>query len=555
MTRSRVFLLLGIVIGCMTTQPNSLSAADPLHRQIDALVESHPDFQSPAAVIADDAAFLRRVHLDLAGSIPSAAQVREFLGDSSPDKREKIVDTLLSSPQHARRMQYVFDVLLMERRDTKHIPVEDWQEYLRESFLHNKSWAQLCREILTVDGTDEATRPAARFLLDRELNVDNVTRDIGRIFLGRDLECAQCHDHPSIDGYLQRHYYGLAAFIKRSYLFTDPKTKKSSIGEKAEGDVEFTSVFTSEKDQTAPRMLDASPIADPPSGDELYRVKPEKNVRSVPIYSRRLQLAKSLTEDSNTAFRLNIANRLWGLMIGRGLVEPVDMWHSENPPSHPELLNLLAESLLQHDYDVRYLLRELALSETYQRDSQIVSGAVDEEFADRTDFSVALLKPLSPEQLAWSMMQATGVVDQKLQQLVGKQTKRKDQALATDPIWQEKAVNDALRSNTEAFVKVFGFEGVQHARFDASAGQALFLRNGALLQSWIALKNGLSDRLVALDNDQVAEEFYLSVFSRMPSGEEANLIVDLLSDGDTRKATIQQLVWAGLVSTEFRFNH
>ena len=548
-------LFLGIVIGCMTTHSNSLSAADPLHRQIDTLVESHSDFTEPAAVISDDATFLRRVYLDLAGSIPSAAQVREFLSDSSPDKREQIVDKLLSSPQHARRMQYVFDVLLMERRVTKHVPVKDWQEYLRESFLNNKSWIQLCREILTVDGIDEATRPAARFLLDRELKVDIVTRDIGRIFLGRDLECAQCHDHPGIDDYLQRHYYGLAAFIKRSYLFKDPKTKKSSIGEKAEGEVEFTSVFTSEKDQTVPRMLDASPIEDPPLGDELYKVKPEKNVRSVPIYSRRIQLAKSLTEDSNTAFRLNIANRLWRLMIGRGLVEPVDMWHADNPPTNPELLNLLADSLLQHDYDVRYLLRELALSETYQRSSQVVSGAVDEELADRIDFSVALLKPLSPEQLVWSMMQATGVVDQKLQQLVGKQTKSKEKALATDPIWQENSLNDSLRGNTEAFVKVFGFEGVQHARFDASAGQALFLRNGALLQSWVALKNGLSDRLVALENDEVAEEFYLSVFSRMPSGEEANLIVDLLGDGDTRKATIQQLVWAGLVSTEFRFNN
>ena len=548
-------LFLGIVIGCLATHSNSLSAADPLHRQIDTLVESHSDFTKPAAVISDDATFLRRVHLDLAGSIPSAAQVREFLSDSSPDKREQIVDQLLSSPQHARRMQYVFDVLLMERRVTKHVPVKDWQEYLRESFLNNKSWIQLCQEILTVDGIDEATRPAARFLLDRELKVDIVTRDIGRIFLGRDLECAQCHDHPGIDDYLQRHYYELAAFIKRSYLFKDPTTKKSSIGEKAEGEVEFTSVFTSEKDQTVPRMLDASPIEDPPLGDELYKVKPEKTVRSVPIYSRRIQLAKSLTEDSNTAFRLNIANRLWRLMIGRGLVEPVDMWHADNPPTNPELLNLLADSLLQHDYDVRYLLRELALSETYQRSSQVVSGAVDEELADRTDFSVALLKPLSPEQLVWSMMQATGVVDQKLQQLVGKQTKSKDQALATDPIWQEKSLNDSLRGNTEAFVKVFGFEGVQHARFDASAGQALFLRNGALLQSWVALKNGLSDRLVALENDEVAEEFYLSVFSRMPSGEEANLIVDLLGDGDTRKATIQQLVWAGLVSTEFRFNN
>lgn len=552
MTRARVFLFFGIVIGWMAIHPASLHADDPLHRQIDTLVEGHSEFRKPAAVTSDDAMFVRRVHLDLAGSIPSADQVRDFLSDSSPDKREKIIDKLLGSPQHARRMQYVFDVMLMERRASIHIPVKDWQEYLRESFLHNKSWVQLSNEILTADGTDEATRPAARFLLDRELKVDNVTRDIGRIFLGRDLECAQCHDHPGVDDYLQRHYYGLAAFIKRSYLFKDPKTKKSSIGEKAEGEVEFTSVFTSEKDQTVPRMLDASPIADPPSGDDLYEIKPAKNVRSVPIYSRRLQLAKSLTDDSNTGFRLNIANRLWALMIGRGLVEPVDMWHGENPPSHPQLLNLLAESLLEHDYDVRYLLREMALSETYQRSSQTESSSVE---GDRTDFSVALLKPLSPEQLVWSMMQATGVVDRKLEELVAKQTKTESPALANDPTWQEKALNDALRGNTEAFAKVFGLEGGQNARFDASAGQALYLRNGALLQKWIALKNGLSDRLATLDDDEVAKEFYLSVFSRMPSEDEAKGIADLLGAGENRKVSIQQLVWAGLVSTEFRFNY
>ena len=171
------------------------------------------------------------------------------------------------------------------------------------------------------------------------------------------------------------------------------------------------------------------------------------------------------------------------------------------------------------------------------------------------DFSVALLKPLSPEQLAWSMMQATGVVDQQLEALIAKQEKTEDKQIASDPVWQEEALNKALRSNTEVFVKVFGFEGVQNARFDASADQALFLRNGELLQRWVALKNGLSDRLVALDNGEVAEEFYLSVFSRMPSAEEAKLIEDLLDHSESRKADIQQLVWAGLVSTEFRFNH
>ncbi len=554
MTRSRVIVIIGIVIGSMATHSHTLQASDALHVQIDALVSTHSEFNEPAA-ITDDASFLRRVSLDLAGTIPAANDVREFLADSAPDKRIKLVDRLLGSPQYARRMQYVFDTLLMERRPNKHVTAEQWQTYLRESFLQNKSWRQLAQELLSADGADEPTRAAARFLLDRELNVDQVTRDIGRIFLGRDLECAQCHDHPAIDDYLQRHYYGLAAFIKRSYLVQDPKTKKSSIGEKAEGDVEFTSVFTSETDKTAPRMLDAPPIIDPPPGEQLYKVKPAKNVRSVPIYSRRLQLAKSITDDANRAFRENIANRMWALMMGRGLVDPVDMWHAQNPPSHPELLNLLADSLLEHDYDLRYLLRELALTDTYQRSSRRDALDHDSNANRATGFSVALLKPLSPEQLAFSMMRATGVAEQQLAAAISKQEKTKDPQLALDPIWQEEALNQALANDTKVFVEIFGSEGVQNTTFDASADQALFLRNGALVQRWVTQKNGLSDRLHALDNDAVAEELYVSVFARLPDEDETLFIQEMLDASTDRKADLQQLVWAALVSTEFRFNH
>ena len=554
MTRSRVIVIIGIVIGSMATHSHTLQASDALHVQIDALVSTHSEFNEPAA-ITDDASFLRRVSLDLAGTIPAANDVREFLADSAPDKRIKLVDRLLGSPQYARRMQYVCDTLLMERRPNKHVTAEQWQTYLRESFLQNKSWRQLAQELLSADGADEPTRAAARFLLDRELNVDQVTRDIGRIFLGRDLECAQCHDHPAIDDYLQRHYYGLAAFIKRSYLVQDPKTKKSSIGEKAEGDVEFTSVFTSETDKTAPRMLDAPPVIDPPPGEQLYKVKPAKNVRSVPIYSRRLQLAKSITDDANRAFRENIANRMWALMMGRGLVDPVDMWHAQNPPSHPELLNLLADSLLEHDYDLRYLLRELALTDTYQRSSRRDALDHDSNSNRATGFSVALLKPLSPEQLAFSMMRATGVAEQQLAAAISKQEKTNDPQLALDPIWQEEALNQALANDTKVFVEIFGFEGVQNTAFDASADQALFLRNGALVQRWVTQKNGLSDRLHALDNDAVAEELYVSVFARLPDEDETLFIQEMLDASTDRKADLQQLVWAALVSTEFRFNH
>ena len=122
-------------------------------------------------------------------------------------------------------------------------------------------------------------------------------------------------------------------------------------------------------------------------------------------------------------------------------------------------------------------------------------------------------------------------------------------------MWQEKSLNKALRAHVATFAGVFGSKGVQHSRFDASADQALFLRNGDLIQRWVALKNGLSDRLAAMKDTEVAEEFYLSVFSRMPSSEESKLIEEMLEPSDDRKAEIRQLVWAGLASAEFRFNH
>jgi len=414
------------------------------------------------------------------------------------------------------------------------------------------------QEMLTVDGTEEKTRPAAKFLLDRELKAEQVTRDLGRLFLGRDLQCAQCHDHPNVNDYLQRHYHGLNAFLSRSYLFRDPKTKKTSIGEKAEGQVAFTSVFTKEEGKTAPRVLDLPEIPDPEIPEEPYRVKPAKNVRSIPVYSRRLQLADAITSTENQAFQNNIVNRLWALMMGRGLVEPLDMWHSDNPPTHPEVLKLLTAALQEMDYDLKYLIRELALTETYQRRSH---SKADLKSADKPDYHVGLLKPLSPEQLAWSMMQATGVTERTLDGLKAKKIKDDPQngpQVTAEPLWQEEALHEALWRNVDSFTVTFGTVGAQSSRFDASANQALFLLNGPLIQSWLVPGgNNLTARLKKLESGSaVAEELYIAVFSRFPNESETRQVVEYLniSQQETHKG-IPELVWAALVSDEFRFNH
>lgn len=507
-------------------------ASPPLHQQIDARIAAQPDFKKNASVLSDDATFLRRIYLDLTGCIPAPQHVRDFIADESADKRTRKIDELLASPAHAERLQFVFNEMLMERKGSKHVSEEEWRSYLRRSFADNKPWDEFVREVLSENG--EETRAAARFLLDRELNMDNVTRDLGRIFLGRDLQCAQCHDHPAIEEYRQRHYYGLTAFLKRSYLFKNPKSGKTTIGEKAEGDVEFTSVFTSEADTTAPRMLDLPALADPPAAKEPYKVKKSKTTAGVPVYSRRLQLAEAMTDDANTAFRLNIANRIWAMMLGRGLVEPLDMMHTDNPPSHPEILQLLADSLLEHDYDLRFLIRELALTETYQRSTIVTTNTP----AESPTYFAGLLKPLSPEQLAMSMLKAVG--DPVVEPVEDEAAQKKNRA--------------ALQKKIDQFVNMFDRDG-QSTTFDAAANQALFLRNNDLLQSLIETKNGTLDRLAGLSNEEVAEEFYLAVFSRLPAEIERAQLTQYVNSKEDRREAISQALWAALVSAEFRFNH
>jgi len=534
-------------------------ASPTLHARLDTLISTaSPGFADRAADLCPDAEFVRRVYLDLAGTIPSAAVTRDFLADSTSiaQKREQLIDRLLASPQHARRMQYVFDEMLMERRAGTTVPVAEWQNWLRQAFLDNKPWNELVQEVLEADGVDKEKRPAAKFYLDRNLDVDLLTRDIGRVFLGVDLECAQCHDHPSIDGYLQRHYYGITAFLKRSYLFTDPKSKQKVLGEKAEGDVKFTSVFTQEEGATPPRLLDLPAIVDPEGTEKQYEVKPDGKNRGVPKYSRRLQLAGAMISADNIDFRRNIVNRLWAVMMGRGLVEPLDLRHSDNPPTHPQVLDLLADEFLSHNYDVRWLLRELALSETYQRGSRPQTNSD----AASTDYSSALLKSLSPEQLAWSVMESSGVTTQTLaaqQAALLKSDVKNGPKKKDDPLWQEETLHKTLKPHVDEFALQFAHQGGQKTGLESTANQALFLINGSLVQGWLTPANGnLTDRLRKLDdNVAVAEELYVSLLNRIPTGDEVADVTAYLEAVSERDPAIQEIVWAVLASAEFRFNH
>ncbi|MCO6457596.1 MAG: DUF1549 domain-containing protein, partial [Pirellulaceae bacterium] len=349
----------------------------PLYERIDRIIEA--DHVGTPAPLAGDSEFLRRIYLDLTGRVPSIEATRAFLADASPDKRQRLVDQLLASPAFSRHMTNLFDVMLMERRPDKHVKSGEWQAYLLAAIRGHKPLNELARELLAADGVDDALRPAVKFYLDRDGETNLLTRDVGRVFFGMDLQCAQCHDHPLIDDYFQADYYGMFAFLSRSFVFTDAKAKKSFFAEKADGEVTYTSVFTSESGSTGPRLPGEQPLAEPTfEKDQEYLVKPAKDVRPVPKYSRRAQLAEHATSGANRAFNQNLANRLWALMLGRGLVDPVDLHHAANPPAHPELLRLLADELAAMKFDLRGFLRQLALTRAYQRSFDLPENLVEQ---------------------------------------------------------------------------------------------------------------------------------------------------------------------------------
>jgi hypothetical protein len=515
----------------------------PLHQRIDQLIAAAvPDFAKHAAGPCSDEEFLRRIYLDLTGTIPPAEQARAFLQNPSPDKRSKLIDRLLASPECARHLATVFDVMLMERRPEKYLPQAQWLEYLRTSFGSNKPWDQLTREILSADGTDPHLRPAAKFFLDREGEPNQITRDIGRLFLGMNLQCAQCHDHPLIEEYKQDHYYGLMAFLNRTFLFTDKAKNVTVLAEKAEGEVSFQSVFDPAKvtKTSGPRVPGGLVVKEPKfdKGKE-YEMAPANGIRPIPKFSRRAQLAAQVTHPDNVAFNRNIANRLWALLMGRGLVHPLDMDHPANPPSHPELLALLAEEMAAHRYDVKGFLRELALSQTYQRSSQLPPG---EKEAEPGRYLVATLKPLSPEQLAWSLMQATGLTD----------TER----LALGKNATEESLHARLDGRVRPFLTTFGGRPGTSPHFEATLEQALFLANGSLVRDLLVPRPGnLMDRLAKLaGREDLAEELYLSVLTRRPTPEERKELDEYLK-GKNANAALREFLWALLTSAEFRFNH
>ncbi len=533
--------LLGLVVLMGTMTAAFVSAAEPLHVQIDRLVAQKFADQKPAPR-CDDAAFLRRVMLDLAGKIPSAEETRKFVDSPASDKRAQLIDQLLVADSYADRMQDLFHVVLMERRGEN----PEWAKFLHYSFEQNKPWDQIAQAMLAPKPQEEQLRGGAFFMTKRlekygenPTDYSGLTRDVGRLFLGVDLQCAECHDHLFIEDYKQVDFQGLMFVYKNLGIQKEkfPAIKQTAMTEK----LEFISVFDPTQKKTGPRVPFGKELSIPDLPKPPPDKKPaKKNVKPViPGFDPLSLLAEEVTAKSNAQFNKNIVNRLWFAMMGRGLVMPLDLFHADNPPSHPELLNLLSREFVAQNYDIKWFLRELALTETYQRSSLWPEGATETPPADR--YLVALEKRLSSEQLLASLLKASG--NEKRIPKINSDGKPHEDFAKLEKSFLAAFANEAREPELD---------------INPTVKAALFLLNDETVLDLLNPHAGnLMDRLSKLnDPTQIADTLYLSIFSRSPSEEEREFVAAYLKKHATqRQAALKRIAWGMLSSMEFCVNH
>jgi len=524
-------------IAFLVTMSGAISAEDTVAARIDRLIADAAG--QPVAPRVDDAGFCRRVYLDFAGRIPTVDELQTFLADDSVDKRTQLIDRLLASPEYPARMRDVFHVQWMERLGEH----DEWLKFLEASFAANKPLDQLVREILSPVDDDEALRGAAFFFTKRlehygENPVDypGLTRDIGRMFLGVDLQCCQCHDHLFVDDYKQLDFQGLHTVVLQTFIRTD--VKFPAVGEKPlDKKTEFMSVFVKEPKHTGPRLPFGTEVEIPvfAKGEE-FDVPPDKkkNFPGTPKFSALKVLAERLPTAENPWFVRNAVNRAWCQLMGRGLVHPLDLNHSKNPPSHPDVMDLLAQEFVAHQFDWKWLLRELALTETYQRSSVLPTGTTEPPL-DR--YVIALEKPLSSEQLAASAWLATSFPPP---------AKGGSGGVLVPTDMQKKFVTAYANPPREP-------EG----EFAPSVKEALFLSHDATVLGWLTpAKGNLAERAGGEpDNAKAIDLIYRTVLSRSPLPEESAKMVSHVTAAKDRPKALSEVIWALLTTTEFCVNH
>ena len=488
------------------------------------------------ADLANDADFLRRVTLDLIGRIPTAVESRSFAADAAAHKRSQAIRRLLLSPEFGQHWSAVLDDMIQGRFAGD----REFQNYLRAALADGKSWDKLFAELIAGPWTAKEQQPALAFLRKRIQSIDDLTNDTSRVFFGVEIGCAKCHDHPLVEDWKQRHYYGLQSFFNRTQELKGKEKQDKQIGEKDSGDVTF--VDTSGKQHTAQRMFLSGEIVadvkldlDPRYQDR--RKAAEKSGEIVPpSFSPRAELVDVALRQKQF-FSRALVNRVWAYLLGRGLVHPVEQMHSANPPSVPGLLEFLADDFASHGYQIDRVVAGIVNTRVYQLSSTWPSAS---NLPAAKDFARAPLRPLSPQQFAVSLLVATG-----------------------EPVLDDSSdLAQLTKRREELDGRARGMTSLLDARrddFQTSAGEALFMSNNpAVQQLMVASGKNLAARLTLLSTDNAAlmDGVAWSLLSRAAEPDEAELLSVWMNERSAdRGVAIRDLVWALMTSAEFRFNH
>ncbi len=461
-----------------------------------------------AAEPSDDSEFLRRVTLDLTGVVPTAAAARAFLRSDDPDKRERLIDELLSSPRHATHLANTWRNILLPDGFSVEMgeSAAGMQEWLRARFAENLRYDRLVGDFLTATGSSQ-TGPALYYQA-LESKPEKLAASTARIFLGLRLECAQCHDHP-FDEWSQQDFWEYAAFFAQ--VSGENRGGAFRLSDRASGEV------------TLPEQTKAVPPQFP-SGDA---------PRAAADGSRRLQLSIWMSSASNPFLARAAVNRVWSLLFGRGLVDPVDDLGDHNEAVDPELLAELSERFVQSGFNLRELYRGLARSRAYQLTSR--SDSADLTYLRRPAFAQMQTKVLTAEQLYDSIQQALHVT--------GPSTA------------SSNVVTDNIR---QAFVAQVETKAASVTEYSAGIQQTLSLMNGGPLATGTDGQVGLlaAVRAPFLSDQDRLNAIYLSTLTRFPTPAERQQWRELETDDPHEAETLLgDLLWAILNSAEFRFNH
>jgi hypothetical protein len=493
--------------------------ATSLTRLIDEEIQTRLDADrlrpSPPAA---DAEFLRRVYLDLVGVIPPPEKVMAFLESPDPNKRSLLIDELLADPRYGRSLAEIWTEALVHRESKiKRLSSGPLLEWLTDAFNADRPWNQTVNDLLTATGTQYDNGAVTFFVANP--TADKVTDTVARLFLGVQLQCAQCHDHP-FTGWKREEYWGMAAFFA--------KVHATARGGKAakQGPAAFITEDAGPKGKKL--ALPPTALKVPPKFLQGERPTLEAGEPYRPV------LARWLTATENPYFARAMVNRTWAHFFGRGLVKPVDDMHDGNPPTHPELLAALTEQFKTSGFSVKHLVRAICNSRAYQRASRPEAG----NDKDTELLSHMPVRVLAPRQLYDSL---AAVLDRPLKgtPVVGKK------GVAT-----KKASGDGR----EQFLAFFSVgELADPLEYQAGIPQALRLMNAPQINRAAAA----IDRALEAGGGApagVIEQLYLSALARRPTAAERQRLTTYVSERDPRTG-YGDILWALLNSSEFAANH